>query len=198
MASEIVQALLTTYRALEELGVPSAIIGGLAVAAWNRRRATDDVDLLISADVGDSDSILRHLQQRGFHPRRIPPVTDFDGEHVMQLNYPMPGRSYAYEVDLFFAESRYHRAAFDRRDRFQLPDGDEIPVIACEDLILFKLNADRLIDRIDAIELLKLNRDTLDFDHIRQWLTAPEIRKLWSECWREAFPGESDPIATQE
>lgn len=196
MATELVQALLTTYRALQECGVPSAMMGGLAVAAWNRRRATDDIDLLISASIADSDSILRHLQKRGFHPRRIPPVTDFDGEHVMQLKYEMPGKSYGYDVDLFFAESGYHRAAFDRRDRFQLPDGEEVPVIACEDLILFKLSADRLIDRVDVIELLRLNRKCLDIEYIRHWLTAPEIRKLWSECWCEAFPGELDPIVT--
>lgn len=50
MATDLVQTLLTTFRALDEFGVPYAMIGGLAVAAWNRRRATDDVELLISAD----------------------------------------------------------------------------------------------------------------------------------------------------
>jgi hypothetical protein len=147
------------------------------------------------ADVEQADDLLQSLQTFGFRPQRYPAVTDFDGEYVMKLEYPPPGKSYEFKVDLFYATSDFHRSAIRRRTMFELPDGEKIPVVSCEDLILFKLQADRLIDRIDVIELLKLNRAHLDLAYIRHWLTAPAVRQLWSECWREAFPGEKDPIA---
>jgi hypothetical protein len=194
MATELVQALLTTHSVLAKLGVESAIMGGLAVAAWNRRRATDDIDLLIAVDAVDPGRLLQSMQTFGFRPRRLPAVTDFDGERVMQLEYTPPGKFFEYDVDLFFAESPYHRSAFSRRSTFTLPDGEIVPVLTCEDLILFKLQADRMIDRIDVIELLRLNRPDLDFGYIRMWLTAPPVQQVWSDCWQRAFPGEPDPV----
>jgi hypothetical protein len=193
MATEIGQTVLTTHRVLANLGVESAMMGELALSAWQHRRATDDIDLLIGAAVADSDSLLQSMQAHGYQPARLPAVTDFDGEHVMQLDYQPPGKSYEFRVDLFYAESQHHRTALARRTSFTLPDGEQLPVVSCEDLILFKLQADRLIDRMDVVALLKHNRGDLDFG-LTRWLTAANVRLRWAECWREAFPGEPDPV----
>jgi hypothetical protein len=189
--------MLVTRAALDELGVPAALMGGLAVTAWDRIRATEDVDFLVGADAIDPDALLRSLQERGYAPKKLPAVTDFDGEHVMQLRYQPPGKFFDFQVDLFLAESAYHRTALARRVPFRLPDGETVvPVVSCEDLIIFKLRADRPIDRGDIIGLLEVNRDTLDIAYLRHWVTAPALREVWRVCWGHAFPGEPDPLGT--
>ncbi|HEX4591826.1 MAG TPA: nucleotidyl transferase AbiEii/AbiGii toxin family protein, partial [Gemmataceae bacterium] len=164
MPSDIVQAMLATHAALEQLGIPIALMGGLALSGWDRIRATEDVDFLIGADATNPDTLLRALQDRGYAPKKLPAVTNFDGERVMQLRYQPPGKFFDYLVDLFFAESEYHRTALARRVSFRLPDGKTVvPIVSCEDLIIFKLRADRPVDRGDVIGLLEANRDKLDF-----------------------------------
>lgn len=195
MPSELVQAMLVTHAVLDELRVPTALMGGLAVTAWDRIRATEDVDFLIGVDSMDADSLLRSLQERGYIPKKYPAVTDFDGEHVMQLRYPPPGKFYDLQVDLFLAESEYHRAALARRVPFTLPDGKTVvPVVSCEDLIIFKLRADRPVDRGDIIGLLEAHRDSLDYAYLRQWVTPPALCEMWRDCWKQAFPGDADPL----
>ena len=49
--------------------------------------------------------------ESGYVPKKFPAVTDFDGEHVMQLLYRPPGKYYDFQVDLFLAESEYLRTA---------------------------------------------------------------------------------------
>jgi len=197
MPSEIVQAMLVTRAALDELGVPMALMGGLAVTAWHRIRATEDVDFLIDADAADPDTLLRSLQERGYVPKKLPAVTNFDGERVMQLRYQPPGKFFDFQVDLFLAESVYHRTALARRLPFGLPDGETVvPVVSCEDLIIFKLRADRAIDRGDIIGLLEANRETLDYAYLRCWVTAPALREMWRDCWTQAFPSAPDPLST--
>jgi hypothetical protein len=114
MPTDIVQTMLVTRATLDELGVPIALMGGLALTAWDRIRATEGVDFLIGADALDPDTLLRAMQTRGYAPSKLPAVIDFEGERVMQLRYQPPGKSFDYQVDLFFAESEYHRTALAR------------------------------------------------------------------------------------
>lgn len=70
-----------------------------------------------------------------------------------------------------------------------------IDVLACDDLILLKLLAGRVIDRADAAMLLRENRDTLDFEHLRFWVARLDLTMEFTEIWGEAFPGEDRPAA---
>ena len=195
MPSDLVQVMLDTRTALDDLGVPGALMGGMAVAAWDRIRATEDIVFLISPDVTDPEALLRAMQERGYAPKKFPAITDFDGERVMQLLYQPHGKFFDYQVDLFFAESLYHRTALARRVPYRLPNDESVvPVVSCEDLIIFKLRADRPVDRGDIIGLLEANRSSLDFAYLRQWVTPPALCEMWRECWRHAFPDEADPL----
>ena len=57
-----------------------------------------------------------------------------------------------------------------------LPDLDiEVAILACEDLILHKLLAGRMIDLADAAALSWANRETLDLDYLNRWGARLEV-----------------------
>ena len=75
-----------------------------------------------------------------------------------------------------------------------MPDWDlKLYVLACEDLIVFKLAAGRIIDFADAAALLRANRSLIDFTLLRsecqQLLLATEL----DQVWHEAFPDAAMP-----
>ncbi|MFO0810596.1 MAG: hypothetical protein U0746_18365 [Gemmataceae bacterium] len=198
MPTELVKALLHTRAILDELGIPNALMGGLAVAAWDHIRATDDVDMLVAVAEADWPSLVTSFEQRdGFRRKLFEPILDFDGERVLQLMYQPPGKFFDFQVDLFLAESEFHRAALARRTPFTLPDGSAtVPILTREDLILFKLIAARIIDRRDVVSIVSTDRTAIDFAYLKSWLSRLGVSNVWQECWSNAFPGEPDPTAT--
>jgi hypothetical protein len=69
----------------------------------------------------------------------------------------------------------------------------DLYVLACEDLILHKLLAGRLLDRVDAAMLLRANRTELDLEYLLAWTTTLSLRAELAQVWEEAFPGEAMP-----
>ena len=63
-------------------------------------------------------------------------------------------------------------------------------MLSCEDLILFKLHAGRILDLSDCAYLLRFNRDTLDFGYLQQWVHKLRLTTEFAEIWREAFGDE--------
>jgi hypothetical protein len=57
-------------------------------------------------------------------------------------------------------------------------------------LIVHKLLAGRMLDRADAIALVRANRDTLDFTYLQEWIGKLALTAEWTEVWNEVNPGE--------
>jgi hypothetical protein len=66
VTSKLHRALLAGIEALESVGLPYAVVGGLAVSAWATPRATQDVDLYAELPDGARPSLERALRERGF------------------------------------------------------------------------------------------------------------------------------------
>jgi hypothetical protein len=97
-------------------------------------------------------------------------------------------------VDLLFAESEFQKQALARAVPSELlPPNDQVRVLACEDLVLFKLLSGRMIDRADAAYLLRENRARLDFLHLQHWVGRFDLQADYDEAWRAAYPGEELP-----
>jgi hypothetical protein len=108
---------------------------------------------------------------------------------VLPLLYEPPEAFVELQIDLLLAKSEYHRAALRRRIPATLPGLDvRIAVLACEDLILHKLLAGRLIDRADAAALLRANRDSLDLDYLARWARQLEVAEDLARVREDAFP----------
>jgi hypothetical protein len=195
MAGKVVlQVLRHVWSNLSTLPYPLALMGGLALAFWQRNRTTADVDVLIGVDHNSIGSVLETLQRAGMRPKREPALLDLGSVRIVQLLYEPSGVFVEIQVDLLLAESAFHQQALARRVPARLEGLDnELFVVSCEDLLLFKLSAGRIIDRADAAELLRLHRSSLDFAYLGIWVIQLNLSTVFAEIWQEACPGEPIP-----
>lgn len=195
MAGETVRALLNhVWTSLAPLQNPCALMGGTALAVWNHPRATRDIDLLISVETNDIEKVITCLAAAGCRTKHHPPVRTLGSIRFVQFLYTPPGEFYDAQFDLWLADTELQQSAITRRVSRDLPGLDRpIDVLRCDDLILFKLVADRLIDRADAATLLRENRDQIDFEYVLSWVERLDLTHSFAEVWREAFPGEEPP-----
>ncbi len=196
-ARVVSDALKHIWSLLQGLNLPVAVMGGIALARWQYVRATHDVDLLIELDMQDASSVLARLRAGGVHPKRTPAVIKLGSLSVLQRSYDAPSHL-PIQIDLLIAEGEYHRAALSRRIAARLPELDlEVAVLTCEDLILHKLLAGRLIDRADCVALLKANRSDLDFQYLGDWIGKLALMPSFGEVWTDAFPGQPMPLESE-
>jgi hypothetical protein len=188
---QVLNVLTHVWTILADTGVPAAVMGGVAVAAWRRIRATHDVDLLIDLDNSRFAEVFRALDKGGVHRKHMAPFIAVGDTRFIQFLYDLPDLEAEVRVDLLLADSPFQRQALARAVEPKSSLGRGIRVLSCEDLILFKLLAGRIIDRADAAYLLRVNRDELDLAHLNKWAQSLAIEATLKEIWREAFPDEA-------
>ena len=157
MAAKVVLAALRqVWATLEPTGCPRALMGGLSLSFWRHVRSTQDVDLLIDLSPVGIEGILEVLRQAGIRTKRQPPVVDLGSVRIIQLLYEPKEAFLDIQIDLLLAESAFHREALARRVPARLSDADlDLFTLSCEDLLILKMTAGRIIDRADAAALLR-------------------------------------------
>jgi hypothetical protein len=195
MAGEFVlRTLAHVWAALAPARLPVAVMGGLALAVWKHVRATRDVDLLIEFNPADLPKLVATLRAAGLRAKHGATPTRLGELELVEFLYEPPDTFLDVQVDVLVAQSDYHHAALRRRIATRLPGSDlEISVLACEDLILHKLLAGRVIDRYDATALLRTNRPQLDVGYLLRWAEHLRVTGELGEVWQEACPGEVFP-----
>ncbi len=118
-------------RALAELGIPHAVIGGLAVGAHGAPRATKDVDFLVN----EADAFTGTMVLSSF-----------------KAGVPIAVRGVV--VDYLTPEGSPH-AALLRQGIVDASESEGIPVVPLEQLIVMKLEAARRRDMDDVARLLE-------------------------------------------
>ncbi len=196
MGDAVMGALTRISAALEQAHVPLALMGGLAVSIWKHARATRDVDLLVGLRAGEVPQLLPTLAAAGIQPKRLPPVIEIDDVHIVPLTCQPSETLLDIRIDLLLAESAFQSQALVRAIPAELPPPNEsVRVLTCEDLLLFKLLAGRIIDRADAAYLLRENRSSLDMPHLAHWVEKLSVQAEFREIWEHAFPGEQPPFS---
>jgi hypothetical protein len=194
VAELVLRVLSHLWATLSPLGFPMSVMGGIAVSLWKHVRATQDVDVLIGLPPDEDASLIGALRQAGFRLKREPPILPLGEFRLLQLLYEPPGSHLDIQVDLLLVNSEYHLQALARRVAAPLPAlGIEVAVLACEDLILHKLLAGRILDRADVGALLRANAATLDRLYLAGWAQTLGVRDDLSAIWAETLPGEMPP-----
>ena len=140
-------ALARLVAAFQGRGVPYALIGGLAVAAWGAPRATEDIDVL--ADVSPSADLDRALRAAGFEAEWRRGTSDDPIPLLLRLR----SRS-GPELDVICASRAWEREILTRSIQLRLGQDLAVPVVALEDLIVLKLLAGGPADLTDVADLL--------------------------------------------
>jgi hypothetical protein len=142
------------------------LVGALAVNAWGRLRATQDIDLLVLSDVPSRTELLDALLAHGFQIDELwleqnPMAKDV----VMRLTHHSHP---TIPLDLLFANDPQSQSALTHRRSLQL-FGVSLYICSPEDLILLKLKAGRPHDFEDALGIVKNPRLQLDLDYLWDW-----------------------------
>ncbi len=158
-------------RCLEELEVAYALVGGAAMPAWGRVRATADADFLVFLEPGSQPHEQRlrvaidAFRSAGFAHLERADRRQIEDKCILSFWYPVRPHGYSVRLDLIVVSDPTYREVVDRAV-VRSVDGLSVRVASCEDLILLKLAAGRPIDLADARELVELNRATLDVDYL--------------------------------
>lgn len=138
-------------RALDERGIPYALVGGLAVAVHGVPRATADIDLLIRPE--HAEDAVELIKGLGF-PFAALPLTFSDGMTLRRVTRIEDGE--ALSVDLLLVNEALEPAwaSRERRDTQMGP----LQVIGREALVQMKLGAGRAQDLADVERLQEIDR----------------------------------------
>jgi hypothetical protein len=185
-AAVVLQALEHVWSSLAPLKVPMAVSGGLALAVWQHVRATRDVDLLLGVSEKQFARIHKALNAAGIKPKHKASPVPLGNLQVHQFQYEPPGAF----LDLLLSDSSYHQTALARSVEVKLSSLEgKVFVLACEDLIIQKLLAGRVIDKADVTALLRANRNSLDMNYLRHWCKELDLDRELAIAWEAAFPG---------
>lgn len=169
-------------RRLDELGIPYAVAGGMALFFHGYRRFTEDVDILVTPEgLGE---IHRRLEGRGFVPLFPGSRNLRDAEHGVRVEFLVTGQ--------YPGDGKPKPVAFpDPRDVAVEVEG--IRFVGLPKLIELKLAsgaaAGRLRDLADVQELIRLLHLPADFG----LPLDPSVRQRFRELWEQvqASPDET-------
>ncbi|HEY2171920.1 MAG TPA: hypothetical protein VGJ30_20020 [Candidatus Angelobacter sp.] len=168
--------------ALNQAGVRYMLTDSFASNLYGTGRATQDIDLVISATSDQIRVALGYL-----------PPTDFyynlqEAAQAARLKsmFNILDMKSGWKIDLIFLKpDAYHQEAFLRRVPAEV---EGVPVIAstAEDLILAKLDWARMGESLRQIQdvagVLKVRKSLLDFPYIEKWVQQLGLMAQWSQA----------------
>jgi hypothetical protein len=161
--SPIEVVALEVLRLLEELGHPSALVGGLAVGVRARPRTTLDVDFAVAVHTDDeSEGIAFAFQRRGYELFDIVEQTAKDRLATARFRIPQAAGGATF-VDLLFASSGIEPEVVEAADYLEILPTVAMPVALRGHLLALKTLAHderrRPQDRMDILALLAVAND---------------------------------------
>ena len=83
-------------------------------------------------------------------------------------------------VDFLFADDEFKNRALQRKETVKVKDFS-VNISSPEDLILLKLLSGREQDMLDAEKIIKIQKENIDMEYIKEWLQrlGIEFRKEW-------------------
>ena len=165
--------LLPILKVLHETGIPFALAGGYAVAAWGVVRATRDIDFLAAMAPGKIPELIMKFKKAGFKGKYRPGGEDDPVKGVIGLERAKAEA--AEPVEIILGIKKMPAAIFERVQQVQF-FGLDVPVISPEDLIVLKCLAGGPVDLEDARSILAVMKGRLDMAYLEDELKKRKIR----------------------
>lgn len=150
-----------------------ALIGGFAVSARSRPRATKDVDFLIHAEKEVVFKTLPELISRKGYKFKI-----YKGDLLDPINgvirvFDEEGNEFVDLIPIFW---NWQKEAVEYAEEIKIFDDVRVPIARIEDLIVLKLKAGGPQDMLDVQELLKAGKIGKELDAERLKVLAKSAR----------------------
>lgn len=150
-------ALTSLSSALEALGQPYSVIGGMAVIAHGHVRTTQDIDIAwVPPSNRPAELFIKKAALFDLAPR-IADASNFAAQNLVLL---MEHKPTGIPVDISFALQDFERVAASRATRMKVL-GVLLQVVALGDLLIYKMIASRTQDIAD-VEMLLSSKAPID------------------------------------
>ena len=173
--SAVHKALRRITSRLEELGIPYALAGGMALFLHGYRRFTEDVDLVVTAD--GLKTLLKELIGHGYRPAFQGSKNLRDTEHGVRIEFLIAGQ--------FPGDGRPKPVSFPEPEQASITIGG-IRCLNLERLIELKIASgaqpDRLRDLADVLELIRLFKLPSSYGERLDASVRPQYADLWNRA----------------
>lgn len=163
----LLSALQRLQQRLDKAGVPSMVIGGLAVGIWGEPRLTRDVDVKVLLSRDESAQLLKLLEN--YVPLHENVLEAFQRNGIAFFHDELRNR-----LDLMLADTVFDETALSRAKSVEVFPGQSVRVCSAEDLIIYKIISTRSKDRVDVESIIKRQGDQLDDRYVESWLVQFE------------------------
>ena len=160
------EAVLRVLAALQEIGAAHFVTGALASNHYGIERSTKDADIVLETAPADFAAFARLL----WPELRLDPQITFETitgsqRHIVELT------GTPYKIELFLlGNDAHHQERFARRRPVRLQGFDvETWIPSPEDVVIQKVRWGRLKDLDDALSVLGVQGNALDFPYIERW-----------------------------
>lgn len=180
--SAVFDALHKITKRLNDLGIPYAVVGGMALFQHRLRRFTEGVDILVTRD--DLKIIHEKLEGLGYLPPHARSKHLRDTESGVRIEFLTTGE--------YPGDGKPKPVSFPDPGPVSF-EADGIRYIKLPNLIELKLasgmtNPGRLKDLADVLELIKILRLPEDF----AIQLDPYVREKYGELWKAASESSSE------
>ncbi len=172
MAAGVGSVLRALARAFATLNAPWYVFGAQAVLKHGVVRHTGDVDVTVSLAGTTVQALMAALDRAGFELTIKQDVESFIASTRV---IPVRHRRSKIPVDVVLAGPGFEEEMLARRVHFEL-DGERIPYVSAEDLIVLKTLASRPKDLEDIRGVIRHQGSRLRSDEVRSRLR--ELEKL--------------------
>lgn len=164
----LVRSVAGLQRRFAEAGVPSVVIGGLAVSVWGVPRLTRDADLKVLLRRDERARVLALLAD--LTPLHADPDEAFRRQGLAFFQDADSTR-----IDVMLAETSFDETAIGRARAIEMQPGLEVHVCSAEDLIVYKLVSTRTQDHLDVEGIIRRQGAALDDAYVEGWLRQFEL-----------------------
>jgi hypothetical protein len=167
--------------ALDRAGIPHMLTGSFASSFHGSPRATQDIDLVIEADVERLETFIRALPPAEYYVDRdaIEALQNESQFNVIDLET-------GWKVDLIIRKSRpFSVEEFGRRRQAVFED-TPLSIATVKDIVVAKLDwarmggSHRQIEDVAAI--LRVRRGDLDLPYLERWIEQLGLRAEWASA----------------
>lgn len=192
MSRPLSDELLARARQLSQLldarRTAHAFIGGLALNAWTIPAPTFDIDLCAALAPEAVPELVRRLEEEGFAPPPTSWLESIGPARFQEFTVHWPFELGMRPADIFLATDPFQKEMLARSRRVELDTGFITAVATPEDLLIYKLLADRPKDRA-AVERLLAVQQELDWAYVRRWTARFGLEERLVAALREAGLG---------